>query len=381
VTEGAELRDRLGFIEGLRGLAIGVVLVFHAGIWASVTGRPSQVLGFGHAGVDLFFVISGFCMMWPNLHHGSVRPIDAPRFYMRRALRIAPPYWVAVAIAVGASALMWVAGGRSSWSHGKSMQSVFPTSTPHLVENLATHATFTFGFLPAFSRSIDGAFWSLSTEWQFYVLLPVLIVVARRWSVPAVVAVTAVVPALWVLGLQAVYPRALKSVGTDLIAFRLVEFGIGMLAAWLLSSHRRVPLIRTLVVVGLVVGGVIDHYVNWLSYGWAVGFGALVMGCATVPALRRCAEWEPLRWLGRVSFSTYLIHGTVFLLLAVVMTRLRPSVEVRTAVMFLIGIPLGVLVATGLNRLIEIPAVRWSHAVRGLRTPDISATEKVATNQ
>src|SRR5664280_689532 len=105
--------DRRKFIEGLRGVAIGVVLVFHAAIWAGVSGQPAELLYFGHAGVDLFFVISGFCMLWPQLDNGSLRPLNPGRFYLRRALRIGPPYVVAVVAAVGASALMWKFGGPS----------------------------------------------------------------------------------------------------------------------------------------------------------------------------------------------------------------------------------------------------------------------------
>jgi peptidoglycan/LPS O-acetylase OafA/YrhL len=100
-----------------------------------------------------------------------------------------------------------------------------------------------------------------------------------------------------------------------------------------------------------------------------------VIGCSSIPALRRYAEWGPLRRLGRISYSAYLIHGTVLILVATPLIRINPSVSVRTAMIFLVGMPLAPLVATGLNRLIEIPAPlcalesKWHSSVLRTSTP------------
>jgi peptidoglycan/LPS O-acetylase OafA/YrhL len=309
-------------------------------------------------------------MLWPQLDDGSLRPLNAPQFYLRRALRIFPPYVVAVVVAVGVSALMWKFGGPSWWP-GQAMQSVFPASAGHLVGNLATHLTFTHGFFPDYDRSIDGAFWSLSTELQFYLVLPFLIFVGRRWGIRPMLTLTALIPVGYVVAIHLVGRGFITAaVGGDLILLRLVEFGAGMLAAWLISQNRRVPFIRVLVPAGLLVGIVIDHYapLSLLScFGWAFGFGALVFGCCVVPGLRRIAEWNPLRSLGKVSYSAYLIHGTVYMLVAVPLTRLHASMPVRAVVFLVVAIPLALLAATVLNRLVERRAVGWSHRVRGVR--------------
>ena len=146
-------------VESLRGLAILLVFVFHAAavLWP-LAGRPgtrvSLLAAFvwaGHTGVSLFFVLSAFLLSQPFLREGAgggaVARLD---YYKRRALRILPLYYVAVVVAV-----LWTVRRPADLWH----------SLPCLL------------FVPCSAASLfpfSSVWWSLATEVQFYVLLPLL---------------------------------------------------------------------------------------------------------------------------------------------------------------------------------------------------------------
>jgi peptidoglycan/LPS O-acetylase OafA/YrhL len=160
----AGVRDSASFspeLEALRGWAIGLVFLFHAdGVitgYERIGTTVSPALAFitaGHTGVTLFFVLSAFLLSRPFLEEGrGGRVVGRPNFFRRRILRIMPLYSVAVCVAV---ALAW----RN------------PTA---LVDGLA--ALF---FLNSFTGSVaslipySAVWWSLATEVQFYLVLPLL---------------------------------------------------------------------------------------------------------------------------------------------------------------------------------------------------------------
>jgi peptidoglycan/LPS O-acetylase OafA/YrhL len=361
--------SRQGYITGLRGVAVLAVLLFHAGIWTALpAGSLVGWLELGHCGVDLFFVISGFCMFWPIVKAGDgrVAQLRVGPYLRRRAYRIAPPFYVAIVLVIGTSLLMWRDGGPSLWAG--SMQSVFPVSAPQLAGNLITHVTFTHGFFPSYDRSIDGAFWSLSSEWQFYVVLPFLVMIGRRRSAFVAAGIGVIVAAAYIAVTHVVDPGFTSTaVGGDLVLGRLAEFGVGMAAAFQIANRRPVP--PTIVSIALVaVAAYVDHAhpgTALRSLTWALAFGSLVASSST-GRLQALAEWQPLRRLGDISYSAYLVHGAVFMALAVPMTRANPSTTERAALIYLVGIPLALLVATVLHRVVELPAQRWSHDRRDL---------------
>lgn len=359
------VKDRLAYIEGLRGLAVGGVLVFHASIWAGVTGAVTKPLSWGGLGVDLFFVISGFCMAWPLLgNDGMLQPLGARSFYWRRFRRIWPPYAVAVLVTVGVSAAMWQIGNAGWWT--QPMQSVFPTSAGTFTGNLASHLTLIHGFIPRYDRSIDGAFWSLSTEAQFYALLPLIVLTARRLGIGVTAAGMAAVSLAYVVMVHFVDPNFIVTfTGRDMVTFHLMEFGVGMLAAKLVHAGRsRVPGWSVVTLLVVTLAGAQGGPQAARPFVAALGFGSMVLWAARAPLANRILNWFPLRALGRVSYSAYLIHGATYMLVAILLTRLSLGAGARAAVFMVVGIPLAAGAATLLHRLIELPAIAWSHRRR-----------------
>lgn len=102
---------RLHFIDGLRGLAMLMALTYHCwlfgGKWviALPLERPAAnvaaVLGFGHIGVNLFLVLSGFCLYWPFVKAGRKPEPKLWQFAKKRCRRILPPYYAALLLCAG----------------------------------------------------------------------------------------------------------------------------------------------------------------------------------------------------------------------------------------------------------------------------------------
>jgi peptidoglycan/LPS O-acetylase OafA/YrhL len=157
-------------LEGLRGVAILLVVLFH--YWAGLAVSPptdaalghplsplASLVWAGHTGVTLFFVLSAYLLARPLLAATREgRPLRIRRFYVRRALRILPVYYLAVAIAAVARA-----DAAADLRHG----------LPYLL--------FLDGFgIGTALLPYSAVWWSLATEVQFYVVLPWIFVLATR---------------------------------------------------------------------------------------------------------------------------------------------------------------------------------------------------------
>jgi len=165
--------DHLAALDGMRGIAIGLVVWYH--VWLiSWLGADVTVLGktynfnvfpeSGFAGVDLFFFISGFCLFYPyaqTLFDGRPRQ-SVLTFAYRRILKIVPSYYLAI--------VLMIALGFAHFD-----------SRSDEVKQVLAHVFFVHGLWADTWGGIQGVFWSLGVEVQFYVLFPVLCWVAMRW--------------------------------------------------------------------------------------------------------------------------------------------------------------------------------------------------------
>src|SRR5262249_10528030 len=144
-------------VEGLRGLAASIVAAYH---WWYLAGSPAlalgplsfaAILGRGAWGVDLFFILSGFLlgMAWLRPVAGR-RPPTFARYAQRRLLRLVPAYYASVLILA-----IWTSPAVPGFGQ--------PSVTPAV---LLAHLAFA-PFL-AMAPSLNGVYWSLSTEMQFY---------------------------------------------------------------------------------------------------------------------------------------------------------------------------------------------------------------------
>jgi peptidoglycan/LPS O-acetylase OafA/YrhL len=360
VEEEKDIHHRLAAIDGLRAIAMLMVLVCHAALWS---GLKNPVLAAGGTGVDLFMVISGFCLTWPLVRGRSkIKALNLASYVRRRCKRILPPFYAAIVVYCAAAYPAW------RWGHsvGFPVQSIFPMNWRRELPNFATHFFLVHGFWNRYAHALDGAFWSMSLEWQFYMLLPLLVLIARRASPPVAVCITFVVTVAWWTTWIQINPRFAHSwVGSEICFARWSEFGSGMLAAYLATRPNSRPMRLPFLAAALAAAAAITVDPGLLRYGFwhdtfdfvpivadTVAFGALIFQATQRGIAGKALAWRPLALLGVISYSVYLIHGSVFMLMSIFAA---PAGTTRCWQYWLLGIPIAIAVAVPFHLRFERP--------------------------
>ncbi len=293
---------RIPSLDGCRALSIALVVLYHL---ASQVGAPhalrrvGDVTHSGGLGVRIFFAISGYLITTLLLSEiQKTGDLSLRRFYFRRTLRILPPYYVYLACIMA----LTTAG-------------VFT-----LGPGDALHAwTFTTNFNALTAAWPVVHSWSLSIEEQFYLLWPgLLLLLGPRRARPALVTVI-IAAALWRM---AAYARLITIGEAAQYAFRGVAdwLACGALLAlvrpWLhahrgystLLAHPLLPVGGILVVAGAWTGLGYWRRADLLMPGAVIGTVLLLDWAMTHPEhlLARPLNWEPIAWVGRLSYSLYL---------------------------------------------------------------------------
>jgi peptidoglycan/LPS O-acetylase OafA/YrhL len=346
---------RLLFLDGIRALAAVYVVLHHAWLAAYVSfprnAGPSALswLVYGQMAVAVFIVVSGFSLSLATIGAGDRLVGGTRRFIRRRAWRILPAYWAALAFSV----------------------IVLGTLIHHKTgEAVSLKAIVVHGFLlqDIFgSVSPNGAFWSIAVEWQIYFLFPLLIWgVRRKGPVATALATTAVVVASYLLGTNIpAFSRVLH-----LTPQFLALFAFGMVSARVVGGNserwRALPwgliagacTIAMFLVVNLFGSVTIVKQYFWVDIGVGVTVACIIAALADGKAkpLRGILEWRPIVFMGMFSYSLYLTHVPVLRVveLYVVNPRhLSPNGSFFLSV--LIGLPSALVFAYCFFRLFERP--------------------------
>ncbi|QIY75405.1 acyltransferase family protein [Streptomyces sp. RLB1-33] len=298
-------RDQVLGLDGLRGLAALYVLLFHCRL-LTMPGFPENSgpawlgwLMYGRLAVVFFLVLSGFSLAISPARNGW-QSGGVSRFLRRRAWRILPPYWAALALSL---VVAWFVVPASHFGP--------PTGTSVLVYGFVVQDIFT-------APTPNGAFWSIGVEAELYLVFPLLLLVRRRLG--AVVLVAGVTLLVVARGLLA--PNASPVEGVNWLTPNLAPvFVAGLVGAGIVvapEKFRRLPwhwlaALAALPVVALVVikGSVwtVDHYF-WIDLAVAPAMTMMIAAVATGrPAfLMRLLGTRPMRGLGDFSYSLYLVH-------------------------------------------------------------------------
>ncbi|MGI4790066.1 MAG: acyltransferase family protein [Janthinobacterium lividum] len=381
-------RLRLDYLDGLRGLAALYVVMHHAyyGLTAEAALPPLAAfltywLYLGRSAVDIFIVLSGYCLMLPVVRSGRMSRSFA-EFIQRRARRILPPYYAALALSLIVIALV---PALHDLSHPAALwNEALPAFIPSVI---ISHLLLVHNFDPDWHSKIDYPMWSVATEWQIYFLFPLaLLPIWRRWGAAACVA------AAFVIGLVPLFLFFDRFSGVSPQFLGL--FALGMAAAdfnfsqkpLLVRGRERLPwgAFSALLVVVLVLVSL--KHSDWPGN---VVLKDIFVGAATACLLVACTrsltrrhetatdqspgtcgyaslalrlmESRPAVLLGTFSYSLYLVHAPV---LAVCQSALRPlhlAPIPALGIMLAVGVPLALVVSYLFHLAFEKPFL--SHAL------------------
>ena len=351
---GRVSRRRVPGLDGVRGLAALFVVVNHVFLRA-FPGYPVDRAPFwaswfiyGRFAVVVFIVLSGFSLALAPAREGW--RLDAvSAFARRRARRILPAYWAALAFSLAVAWLLAAPPGQGA----PNARSVVVNGL--LVQNLVG--------APSPNRS----FWSLAVEAQLYLLFPLLLLAVRRWGAIVMVgAVTVVVAAVGIAGPHVPHLSVFVIQSPpDLAAL----FAVGILAAGIVGAGAarrswpwgRLALAAAAPVVGTISwrGSVwtLDH-LFWVDLALGPAVACLLAALATGHAARllRVLDARPMRSLGASSYSLYLVHGPIVVVVyeRIVAGRVAQGVP-AFLVSLAIAVPLALVVARAFAAVFETP--------------------------
>ena len=323
-------------IQALRGLAILLVLIYHA--------QLLPVLAAGYLGVDIFFVVSGF-LITRIVQRGLVSGnFSFAAFYFRRAKRLLPAAYV-VFLACALAAPLFLT------------QLEFRDFTKQLLGAVTFTANIALWLQTGYFETAAELkpllhVWSLSIEEQYYLLLPAtLAFTPRRWWNPLALAIT-----VGSLGLCLLMVSLKPGAVFYLLPTRAWELGLGSLGALLLGKVSFASLWRALFWPALITLILVPFFPTG---GPHPGIDALLVCSATLVVILRRHPWvnrgrsiRALAWLGDISYSLYLVHWPLIAFAANAWVSAVP-VHVRAALALS-----SVLVAWALYRWVEDPIRR-----------------------
>lgn len=356
-------------LEGLRGLAALYVLLFHCRLY-TFPGYPDSSapwwldgLVYGRLAVVFFLILSGFSLAISPARDGW-RPGGVGPFLRRRAWRILPPYWAALALSL---AIAWFVVPASHFGP--------PTGATVLVYGLVAQDVFT-------APTPNGTFWSIGVEAELYLLFPLLLLLRRRLG--AVLLVAGVTLPVVARGLMAANASPVE--GSNWLTPHLAPvFVAGLVGAGIVVAPdrvRRLPwhgfaVLAAVPVVALaaVKGSVwtVNHYF-WVDLAVAPAMTMLIAAVATGrPAfLLRLLTARPVRGLGDFSYSLYLVHLPIVM---TVIRRVAPHFVAPGLPTFwftlVLALPASVLGAWLFARIFELPFKRnrsWKSLLAPVRS-------------
>ncbi len=292
-------------LDGLRGVAVLMVMLHHAG---------APLLGFGLVGVDVFFVLSGF-LITTLLAEEYARngTISLAKFWGRRFLRLMPAYWLFV-------------GGVTVLLHTDPR--LLPCGGWSIREFIASMWLYFNNYAPpdgiTFWQCITGHLWSLCVEEQFYFVWPAVCLLALRTRYAELVAWSILLAMLVRRQFAQSVPELMYRIDTRGFAIILgcavalaLRGSLSGLRGWF---DRRVFPATVLAVTAFTlvlcsygydrISGFFDPYSRWLLPVLAIEFAAVtaMLWCGPATALTRALSFKPLAYIGKISYAMYLYH-------------------------------------------------------------------------
>lgn len=350
------LSGRFHFLDALRGIAACAVAFFHfftpdvsplhATLADTLPDWIEALILQGDLGVEVFFVLSGFVIAH-SLRNARVGPGYVARFALRRSIRLDPPYWVVLWMIVG---FAWLSGP-SVWTEALSRWGGW------------TNLFLNMAYLPDLAGvyRIVWVAWTLCLEVQFYLAF-VLLIGASQWMEERLNAYRA--PGL----ILCFAPLALLSPLLWNLEQRYDFFGLWymfFLGAFAYASlSGRIRQRYFLLYAALILGAAL--FLDERRGLFAAGTAIAIHTTGVLGGLRVWLQWRPLQYLGSRSYSLYLVHLPVGLLILELWPDASAAFEnpALAWTAYSIAICGSLLSAEFLYRLVEQPSMALAHRLR-----------------
>lgn len=288
-------------IDGLRAIAVGLVLLYHAGF---------NFAKGGFIGVDVFFVISGFLITGLIARNIEANTWSFGKFYLRRIARLMPALLVTVLATLIAGYFILAPDdlarlGRTSLYAAMSVSNFFFWQEAGYFDQTATTKPLLHT-------------WSLGVEEQFYLVWPAIVFLLMTWRGKAGAAI-----GLAALGIFSLIAAARIEQGNPdavffMMPFRTYQFALGGLLALLIAlratNSRNIAGYFCLIILFAVAftGG--DDKSYWLMAVIPALAAAVFIWSAEAPLVKTLFASGPFRWVGQRSYSIYLVHWPIMVL-------------------------------------------------------------------
>jgi peptidoglycan/LPS O-acetylase OafA/YrhL len=378
----------LSYLDGMRGLAALYVILGHVfdytnynhenlsqgemPLWARYL---IEIFGYGNYAVIIFVVLSGYCLALPvalSSNHWFKGGIK--RYIKRRALRILPPYYASLLFS-----LVLIICFPNAQTTKASWEICIPAFN---LDVILSHIFLIHNLRLEWLYKINDPAWSLATEWQIYFILPVLIVIWKRFglavmvgtSIGAGIAIRLLIPQIyqaqpWLLGCFTLgvagailnFSNPKKNVENLLLArknlIRIKWFSIFLTSAVLLvfvvlKLFLRPPYVEAMLVAAATTS-IIMFFTQYLQLHQKDENAIF-----SKPFFLRFLESKAVVALGTFSYSFYLTHAPILHTIRLLTVEYKLTISSSLFVMFFAGLPMSIGISILFYRLFEVPVLK-----------------------
>jgi len=361
-------RPRLDYLDGFRGLSAVIIATYHAqlftGYGISTSSLPpylrflSTLISYGHLAVPVFIVISGYSLTIPVALNPDKKIKGGFGAYIkRRAKRILPPYYFALALFIILIYAVPILNTKQNTAWDTKIPLDLPSIISHilLIHNLNTD----------WISKIDGPLWSVATEWQIYFILPVLILLWKKINLLTTVSITVLIgiavstvfmPArtmnFWFVGLF-----ALGMLGAVInFSKEQVWIKISKIVPWKLVIYAGTFLLIILLVISKfknISPLIFDTLVGFYVAALLTGFTFIEMNELKRPWFLNMLNSRVCMNLGLFSYSIYLIHSPFLALINLLTLHVPFSNASRLIFMEIVAVPIAIFISYIFYILVE----------------------------
>jgi peptidoglycan/LPS O-acetylase OafA/YrhL len=318
--------QKLNLLQVFRGLAAVLVILAHCDLIFNQNFKKDffgKIFNFGGSGVDFFFVLSGFIILY--IHQSDIgNRSKLKSFFIKRITRIYPIYWVILTLKLSASLFFAYD---------------IDTSQRNILEILKAYLLFPQS-REILSTSFLGVSWTLSYEVLFYIIFGLLIALKPKLSFPII--------SIWLL-LTFTHFIGIFDFPKDSLMLNFIfeehnlEFFLGCVAAFIVSKHK-IPQEMALISLGafLYTLGAINYYYKVIEISPVISFGIpsmlLVIGSTSLEMRKHVHVNDFLIYIGNASYSIYLMHGFAINNLTKIIGKVAPDITQNILILNIVGV-------------------------------------------